>query len=305
MGLRKKNRGFTLIELLVVIAIIAILIALLLPAVQSAREAARRIQCSNNLKQQGLALHNYHDTHRRFPLGTSFRLTRGNTTFWHAGILPQIEQANTFARIDWSKPWNDTSTSNPEVCATHIPMFQCPSAGIEPKESNVQGFAIRCPSSYLGCASGTIVRESGPEPILSSSGIDGMLFQGSSTSLKSAVDGTSNTVLVGEALHDYSFWGRNPWLGNQVVDHWYIGSVRVWYSNEASEALGSTGVKPNTHKDLSSMIDEVEIGFGSHHPGGLQCAFADGHVSFINESIDMGIWSALGTRAGREVVTTP
>lgn len=298
------KQGFTLIELLVVIAIIAILIALLLPAVQAAREAARRTQCKNNLKQQALALHNYHDTHGRFPMGVSFRLDPGNTTFWQTGILPQIEQSNLYQSIDWSKTWNDTSSANPDVCGTHIPMFQCPSAGIEPKESNVQGFEIRSPSSYLGCASGVIVRESGPEPILCGPAVDGMLFQTSSTRLASAIDGTSNTIIISEALHDYTFWGDNPWIGRQVVDHWYIGSVGVSPRNEVSEALGSTGVKPNTHKDISSFIDEVEIGFGSHHPGGLQSAFADGHVSFINESIDQGIWSAMGTRAGGEVVSS-
>lgn len=303
MRIPRKKKGFTLIELLVVIAIIAILIALLLPAVQAARESARRIQCSNNLKQLGLALHNYHDINRIFPMGLSSY--QESTTFWQAGILPQIEQANLYGDIDWAKSWNDTSSKNPDVCGTHIPMFQCPSSGLEPKESNVQGFAIRCPSTYLGCASGLLNRESGPGTHMANSRTDGMLFRSSSTKLASAIDGTSNTILIGEALHDYSFWGPNPWHGRQVVDHWYIGSVGVWYTDEVSEAVGSTGVKPNTHKDRSSFIDEVEIGFTSHHPGGVQCAFADGHVSFINESIDMGVWSAMGTRAGGEVVSNP
>ena len=302
MKAANRNRGFTLIELLVVIAIIAILIALLLPAVQAAREAARRTQCKNNLKQMALAMHNYHDIHRKFPMGLSFRLRGGNTTFWHTAILPQIEQGNMFDRIDWSKNWNDTTSPNPSLCGTHIPMFQCPSSGLAPKESDVQGFKTRCPSTYLGCASGLLNRESGPDPILSNADIDGILFQHSSTSIASVLDGTSHTILIGEALHDYTFWGDNPWVGRQVVDHWYVGSIGVRSWNEVSEALGSTGVKPNTHQDRSSFIDEVEIGFTSRHTGGVQCAFADGHVRFISETIDQGIWSALGTRAGGEIV---
>lgn len=295
--------AFTLIELLVVIAVIGVLVALLLPAVQQAREAARRTQCKNNLKQMGLAMHNYHDVHRRFPIGVAGQIQPGNTTFWHTGILPHIERGNLFNLIDWTKPWNDTTSRNPDICGTHISVYQCPSAAVPEKESSAQGFDVRCPSTYLGCASGLLNRESGPLPILSTSDIDGMLYQGSSTSFRSASDGTSNTVLIGESLHDYSFWGDNPYAGPQVVDHWYIGSVHVGANNEVSEALGSTAVKPNTHKDLSSFIDEVEIGFTSRHPGGVQCVFVDGHVSFISETIDLQVWSAMGTRSGGEVVS--
>ena len=131
-----------------------------------------------------------------------------------------------------------------------------------------------------------------------------MLFQGSNTRIRSAKDGASNTVLIGESLHDYSFWGDNPYQGPQVVDHWYIGSRWVYAHNEVSEALGSTGVEPNTHKDLSNYIDAVEIGFTSRHPGGVQCVFVDGHVSFISETIDLQVWSAMGTREGGEPVSS-
>lgn len=305
MKTQSKRSGFTLVELLIVIAIIGMLIALLLPAVQAAREAARRTQCKNNLKQMALAMHNYHDIHRKFPMGLSFRLTSGNTTFWQTAILPQIELANVFDRIDWAKTWDDKLSPNPRVCATHIPIFQCPSSGVQTNESDVQGFKTRCPSTYLGCASGLLDRESGPDPKLSNTEIDGMLFRDSNTSFASVVDGTSSTILIGEALHDYTFWGENPWVGNQVVDHWYIGSIDVHSYNEVSEALGSTGVRPNTHRDRSSFIDNTEIGFTSQHCGGVQCAFSDGHVEMIDETIDQSVWSALGTRAGGMVGHLP
>ena len=297
MTCKKNSRGFTLVELLVVIAIIGILMALLLPAVQAAREAARRIQCANNLKQQALALHNYHDIFKRFPAGVTLTLDPGNATFWQAAILPQLEQTNMYNDIDWSKAWNDTTSSNPDLCGTLVPVFQCPSAAVQTHESNVQGFATRCPSTYLACASGLLKRESGPEPTLASRLIDGMLFRESKTKFASCLDGTSHTIMIGEALHDYSFWGDNPLQGPQVVDHWYIGTVGVFTTNEISEAMGSTGVKPNAFRDKSLFIDEVEISFGSRHPNGLQCAFADGHVSFLSETINMRVWSAMGTRA--------
>lgn len=297
-----SRSAFTLVELLVVIAIIGILVAILLPAVQAAREAARRTQCLNHLKQMVLALHNYHDTQKYFPPGASLSLDPGNATFWHAAILPQLELEPMFNQIDWEKLWNDPSATNPEICGTHIAMFQCPSAAVQKRESNVQGFDRRCPSTYLACASGRLNRESGPEPTLASLEIDGMLYRESRTAMASALDGTSNTILLGETLHDYQFWGDNPIQGPQVVDHWYIGSVGVHVDNEISEALGSTAVLPNAYRDKSLFIDEVEMSFASRHPNGLQVGLADGSARFINETIDRAVWSALGTKANGDTV---
>ena len=299
---RFSRKAFTLIELLVVIAIIGVLTALLLPAVQAAREAARRTQCLNNLKQMVLALHNYHDSFKYFPPGVSLRLTPGNANLWHTAILPQLELNNMYDQIDWSKTWNDPTSPNPGLCSTRIAMFQCPSSGIQPTENNVQGFEVRCPSTYLSCASGVLNRESGPEPNLASRDIDGMLYRESRNNMATALDGTSNTMLLGETLHDYSFWGENPIQGPQVVDHWYIGTVGVHVDNEISEALGSTGVLPNAFRDKSLFIDEVEMSFSSRHPGGVQIALADGSARYIAETIDLKVWSALGTKANSDLV---
>lgn len=304
----KSRNAFTLIELLVVIAIIGILIALLLPAVQSAREAARRIQCANNLKQHGLALHNFHDLHKRFPKGVEVE----TQTLWHAYILPQIEQNNLYQAIDWGTPWDTPGSINAQICDTLIPIFQCPSSAVDQHESNVQGFTSRVPSNYLACASGTITRESGDPPWLLSKFIDGVLYRESRTKFASILDGTSHTLLVGEALHDYAFWGDNHDGYPQVVDHWYIGSNNITENppcgqvkNEGSEALGSTGVPINAYQIENINIDEVEMSFSSRHFGGIQGVFCDGHVSFIHETIDSKTWSAMGTRASGEIVSYP
>lgn len=299
---RRFWTGFTLIELLVTLFIIGILVALLLPAIQSAREAARRTQCLNHLKQMVLALHHYHDTHKCLPPGVSLRLERGNGSFWHTAILPQLEQNTLYNEIDFSKIWNDPTSANPIVCSTPISLFQCPSAAVARVEYNVQGFEKRCPSTYLGCASGILTRESGPSPTLADLEIDGMLFRESKTRFASVLDGTSNTILLGESIHDYSFWGDNPIQGPQVVDHWSIGSVDIYTTNEMSEAVGSTGVGPNAHNDKSRFIDEVEISFSSRHPGGVQVALADGSARFFDETVDSDIWSALGTKSNRDFV---
>lgn len=295
-----KKNGFTLVELLVVIAIIGILIGLLLPAVQAAREAARRIQCANNLKQIGLAIHNYHDLHKKFPPG----ILAEHQTLWQAFILPQIEQSNLHDTIEWGQPWDTPGSPNAKACETWIPIFQCPSSAVETREYDVQGFKSRSPSNYLGCASGLITRESGDAPWLLSERLDGVLHRNSRMRFASILDGTSHTVLVAEALHDYSFWGDNHDGYQQVVDHWYIGSNNITphapcgqIKNEGSEALGSTGVAINAFKDKSNNIDEVEMSFSSRHFGGIQAVYIDGHVSFINATIKRSIWSAMGTVA--------
>ena len=286
---RLRRGGFTLIELLVVIAIIAVLIALLLPAVQQAREAARRTQCKNNLKQLGLALHNYESTFSTFPPG----VIEAHGTAWSAMILPQLEQNNLYTDIVWGAPWNGNN-GNERACATLIPALRCPSAPI-PEHRNNESIQGRVPSCYLACASGTSFDDNNFEGEQ-----DGIFYSNSSVKLRDVADGSSNTVAVGEA----QFHPDLNQSGN-IIDHWYIGSPQVpLISNESSELLGSTAARINIVNAMvaSSTIEEKEMSFSSYHIGGCQVLLADGSARFVSENISQQTWSELGTRDGGEVI---
>lgn len=294
---RETRHGFTLIELLVVIAVIGILIAILLPAVQAAREAARRVECSNNLKQMGLALQNHHDSVRAFPAG--FQLP--NRTMWQAYLLPYLEQQNLYDSMQFDQPWDTPGSSNAKACSTTISVFRCSSAA-SPRKLDVQGFFGRVPSNYLACASGLVARESGPAPWIGSPSRDGLFFQNSSIRAGDIRDGLSNTIAIGEALFRYEVWGDNDDGDAQVVDHWYFGSNNPLEHMEGSEGLGSTAVRINSVKRPNAHIDEKELCFSSSHRSGVNVVFADGHVTFIAEGIKSDVWSGMGTRSGREAI---
>jgi prepilin-type N-terminal cleavage/methylation domain-containing protein len=292
----RRTRAFTLIELLVVIAIIAILVALLLPAVQQAREAARRTQCRNHLKQLGLALHNYHDLFGVLPMGYHWPLGTG----WSYHLLPQLDQAPLYNSFTVGTPTSATTSfwrsGAPQAAlGTHLAVFRCPSSTAPAALSNIDGIVRRVPSDYIGCASGvrttdagTGVSGIGPEKL------DGTFFSISSIRLRDFIDGASNTAGVGEAVSESGH-----------CDHWYIGSddlgrLSVPNSDDASEFLGSLGVKLNLF-DPSALTDDVELSFKSRHVGGVQFLLMDGAVRFVSENIDAGVRQSLGTRAGGEV----
>ena len=305
-----RKRGFTLIELLVVIAIIAILIALLLPAVQQAREAARRTQCKNNLKQLGLAMHNYHDTVNVFPWGFDER-----ETLWSAMILPQIEQANLYSTLVWQEGtignWNHAGGPNTKACATVVEGFRCPSMPLGPRDN--ESIPGRVPVSYRACAGSMISSDdASTRPAgfntpafltLEPNNLDGMFFGCSNIRMRDITDGTSNTIMIGESrTSEYVKDG-------QQMDYWAFGAPQTggWVLNgisgtEYSEGLGSCVVKPNANLDLTMHGVLMEMSFGSYHVGGAQYTLADGSVKFISENIDLGVYRALGTRGGGEVI---
>jgi prepilin-type N-terminal cleavage/methylation domain-containing protein len=296
--------GFTLVELLVVIAIIAILVGLLLPAVQAAREAGRRLQCSGNFHQMGIALHNYHDVHRSFPSG----IVEPSFVMWSGCLLPFLEQNNLHQTLNFSQRWEIANTPNAQACTTLLSVYRCPSTDA-PEHVAVQGIRDRVPSSYLAVASGTATRESGSAPDhLGLRNQDGLMFLNSATKIAFVLDGTSNSLAIGECLFRPDVQGPDLSGVVQIVDHWYIGSDGFGRSNrnpglvEVSEALGSSGVALNGLK-LDVFIDEKEIAFTSLHKGGCLFVFADAHVQFLSDSIDRKVYSALGTIAGNEIVS--
>ncbi len=303
-----RRRAFTLVELLVVIAIIGILVGLLLPAVQAAREAARRLQCSNNLHQMGIALNSYHDSHRRFPSAfvVPVRL------MWSGSLLPQIEQGALFNTLEFGQPWEVPNTPNGRACETYISTYRCPSSDAPQRAPGYSNLNDRVPSSYLAVASGSATSESGFVPTnIGQPNQDGLMYLSSSNRMASVTDGTSNSLAIGEALFRPQLTGPDLYnLTYQIVDHWYIGSdnqvpvsVNPLLYQEFSEGMGSTGVPMNAINDSSLLIDQRELCFSSLHHGGCLFVFVDGHVQFVSQSIDRAAYGSLGTIARGEVVT--
>jgi prepilin-type N-terminal cleavage/methylation domain-containing protein/prepilin-type processing-associated H-X9-DG protein len=293
-----RARGFTLIELLVVIAIIAILIALLLPAVQQAREAARRTQCKNNLKQYGLALHNYADTFGSFPMSQHHRGTfdgiadtpdavgNGGTGFgWSAMLLPFMDQAPLYNQFSFSVPLSNTSipaaVTNAKAASTVIEFARCPS-DTAPGTVNV-GTAGQI-GAILPQATASYKINAGPYDDSQAGWAfndpdrrNGIAYRESGIKLRDITDGTSNTLAMGESA----------WIITNVTRNYGAIAPANGYANGFSTALAShtqwpMNPPPSTDTTTAQFRDES---FHSMHEGGAQFLLCDGSVRFISENI--------------------
>lgn len=261
---QSRRNGFTLVELLVVIAIIGVLIALLLPAVQAAREAARRTQCVNNLKQIGLGWQNHHDVNNRFPPG--YITTPQPGWAWGTYILPYIEQTNLFAQMTpATRLYTSTVTpSNVTLTATTLDAFVCPS-DVAPEINNQRGNLGT--SSYVACSGTTL------------GGTNGMAHADSKLTFASITDGSANTIVVGE---------RGWRFGSPVVNS-YSG---IWAAMDDTVDDVLVGIAGNT----TYAINSSSTGASSMHPTGAQFVFADGSVHFIAETVDNDSLTRLSQR---------
>lgn len=333
-----QPQGFTLVELLVVIAIIGILVGLLLPAVQAAREAARRMQCSNNLKQMGLAMHNYESAQKRFPAGLV--MIQGGTPIdarstGFAAMLPYLEQANAENLINQAIPWYMQS---PQAVRVVLPVYLCPSDPVEPLHVYNFVTALGAPAgdTYASCSYGfSVGHHDGightsnymARPVTAESGLFSTNFW---PKIGQMTDGTSNTFVIGEAASGLPMCEgigctvrlQSPVGENTAVFGWLVGASNPspFFQNgfRYSGSYGSTVEPLNKRPVTDSYWDIAQFNnftpswrggphrisnFRSLHTGGANFAYGDGSVQYLSDSIDLVVYRALSTVAGGEVVS--
>lgn len=305
-----NRRGFTLVELLVVIAIIGVLIALLLPAVQQAREAARRIQCSNNMKQLGLAMHNYHDTYGNFPAGQFSQQQlddpngQPNRMTWFTSILPFVEQRAMYDLVKPSMANSPANTWNETVRKTVVDGFVCPSDPNGGKIGN-DGFQ----GNYLANSGHDImVQANADKPSTNGGGMSGLFFVKSHIGLKDITDGTSNTLMFGEIRQSPQ---ANCTIGN-YWNGWGMESMFTtlfWINTPAPDFVPQGADANNPWRTTQALPpsgpgSQTAYSLRSAHPGGVMVTRADGSVSFLPETMSNQTLKDLSNRGDGAVIAS-
>jgi len=331
--IRRLGRGFTLIELLVVIAIIAILIAMLLPAVQAAREAARRMQCTNNLKQIGIALHHYHATIGSFPVGFCYAyrgvLAESSPLQYRwsalAQMTPYLEQTNLSNALNFDFPIAHQPTggnsafwpyypANTTAMGTRVSLFLCPSDGATAPDPSSG------PVNYAFCSGNG---SKGGD----ATGANGTFILGPSLSVADLTDGSSNTVAASEQLlgitGPYTQTTPTPIpspltravarvsvppLSDRACavapNGWLLNKGAGWWDGNYLNTLYNHYLMPNAKRpDCITYHNPGWKAARSLHPGGVNVLFCDGHVQFVKDSVSLTVWRGLATRAGGEVLS--
>lgn len=311
--MKSRLRGFTLIELLVVIAIIAVLIALLLPAVQQAREAARRSQCKNNLKQLGLAIHNYHDVHNSFPIadvnGSS------NPVSAHARLLPALDQSPLFNLVDFNVAYNHANNSLAREA--QVPVFQCPS-NVDALPSTLGGRN----NYYWNAGNGIVMYDTG---LTGQPAANGVIYHTRKIRFNDVIDGLSNTVAMSEKItgdgsngvatprSDTLQPGTYPNNADEALQQCNaidpLDVSRQGYSNVGAPWLQqyhSTNqynhVLPPNGRSCMFPPGRIATTANSYHVGGVHSLLCDGSVRFVGENLDLQIWRSIGSIGGNETV---
>ncbi len=312
LSVSRRQRGFTLIELLVVIAIIAVLIALLLPAVQQAREAARRSQCKNNLKQLGLAFHNYHDTYNSFHPGGANGTANNTATnlarkimSWNTAMLPYMDQASVYNQYDNTKWFYEAP--NLTLTEMPLPLYACPSN----PEGSQKRFYNSTPlgrTDYAGiyhAGLGSDAFPSNSSGIKPSGTMQGATFPTPGTydpvsrtlRMRDVTDGLSNTIIIGEAPNSTNgFWSGHKNFFTQMA------GINGRYTAAGATPYTACDIFPPYTPNVGTLGCNYGQSLHSFHTGGAHVCLGDGAVRFVGDSMDYSVIKALATFSGSEVV---
>lgn len=326
-----KKRGFTLVELLVVIAIIGILVSLLLPAVQSAREAARRMQCSNNLKQMGLATHNYMDTYKAFPAG-EYSCCWGT---WLVGLMPYIEQQNLYQQYKFFGSVQNQANNNYAqgagngltrygsamnlfVTRKQIAAYTCPSDGVRANPGTYNNITFHNYVANHGNTSEFKAATMGTTSLGTPNIFGGapFVFIGAwntnpqKITLQEIMDGTSNTLAFSETvqgaggdLRGFAWWNGGAHFETFLTPNTSNPDIleSIGYCKGIPGVAGYNPLNPPCTGPTGAL--PTSIAARSRHPGGVQAALCDGSVRFVSNSVALDPWRAMGTAWGKETFT--